>query len=108
MHAPGALCSHYTTTTPHRTVADRPPPSHSVLNPGNSTATPNPTASATSPAFSGASSGSSVPFTSGVAATGGAGGSAATTVPSTAGGPVQTAAVGAAALFGGAAFLANM
>lgn len=83
-----------------------------VLNPNNSTATPDTTASMQAPAFSGASSASDVPFTSGVtatgpAATGGAGATATSTGAVAAGVPVQTAAVGAAALFGGAAMLAN-
>ncbi|KAJ4423308.1 hypothetical protein N0V82_002035 [Gnomoniopsis sp. IMI 355080] len=78
-----------------------------VLNPGNSTATP--TGTAGSPGFSGASSASNVPFTSGVAATAtGATATGATGTAATAGVPRQTAAIGAAALFGGAAFLANM
>ncbi|KAL1845418.1 hypothetical protein Daus18300_014540 [Diaporthe australafricana] len=83
-----------------------------VLNPDNSSATPDTTASMQPPAFSGASSASDVPFTSGVtatgpAATGGAGATATSSGPVAAGVPVQTAAVGAAALFGGAALLAN-
>ena len=84
-----------------------------VLNPDNSTARPDVTASAQTPAFSGASSASDVPFTSGITATGSAaptGGSGATPTssgPVEAGVPMQTAAVGAAALFGGAAMLAN-
>ncbi|KAK6073960.1 fasciclin domain-containing protein [Seiridium cupressi] len=84
-----------------------------VLNPGNTTATPDPTASSATPAYTSASSGTAgVPFTSGVAtptttfpaAT--SGGSAATST-SNPGAPMKTAAVGAAALFGGAAMLAN-
>lgn len=82
-----------------------------VLNPGNSTARPDVTASTQLPAFSGASSASDVPFTSGITATatptGGAGATATSSGPAEAGVPVQTAAVGAAALFGGAAMLAN-
>ncbi|KAI3399300.1 hypothetical protein diail_7255 [Diaporthe ilicicola] len=83
-----------------------------VLNPDNSTARPDATASTQMPAFSGASSASGVPFTSGItatgpAATGGAGATATSSGPTVAGVPVQTAAVGAAALFGGAAMLAN-
>lgn len=80
---------------------------HSVLNPSNATATPIASATGGSPAFSGASSGTSVPFTSGVTATGTASGTSPSTTAAVAGGPKQTAAVGAAALFGGAAFLAN-
>lgn len=84
-----------------------------VLNPGNSTARPDTTASTQMPAFSGASSASDIPFTSGITATGtaaptgGAGATATSTGASQAGVPMQTAAVGAAALFGGAAMLAN-
>lgn len=85
-----------------------------VLNPANTTATPDTAASTAAPAFSGASTGTAgVPFTSGVAtpttthpaAT--SGGTAATS-SSKAGVPMQTAAVGAAALFGGAAMLLNI
>lgn len=72
----------------------------------NTTAAPNPTASTEPPAFSGAISGSAVPFTSGITATAATTGIASGT--SAAGVPKQTAAIGAAALFGGAAFLANM
>lgn len=92
-----------------------------VLNPGNRTATANPSASTQEPAFSGASSTSDTPFTSGVpsattsintegptsmvsnAATGSG-------TSSSSGGavPVKTGAVGAAALFGGAAVIWNM
>merc|ERR1711977_296332 len=83
----------------------------SVLNPNNTSAAP-PTAGATTtvPAFTGASSASDVPFTSGV--------SASTTVtavptrdpeatsPSTAGAaPMQTGMIGLGALFGGAALV---
>jgi hypothetical protein len=85
---------------------------HSVLNPNNTAATPNP--STTTAAFSGASSGSSVPFTSGV--------SAATTLPpsataskaasssSSSGGAMgmralPTGMVEMGALFGGAAIV---
>ncbi|TKA74473.1 hypothetical protein B0A55_05248 [Friedmanniomyces simplex] len=107
----------------------------SVLNPINN-ATGNTTDSAPVTAFSGASSGTAVPYTSGVstptssisnlvasttavaasytsvvpaggsaaASSGAAGGSSS----SSAGAGMQTGAVGAAALFGGAAFLANI
>ncbi|KAG8159393.1 hypothetical protein KVR01_011054 [Diaporthe batatas] len=83
-----------------------------VLNPANSTARPDVTASAQQPAFTGASSASETPFTSGITATGagptgGAGATATSSGPAEAGVPMQTAAVGAAALFGGAAVLAN-
>lgn len=83
-----------------------------VLNPANSTARPDVTASAQQPAFTGASSATETPFTSGITATasaptGGAGATATSSGPAEAGVPMQTAAVGAAALFGGAAVLAN-
>ena len=85
-----------------------------VLNPMNATATPN--GDGSDGAFDGASSVSDSPFTSGVptptsmvmttgAATE-AGGAAATTAEGIA--PLMTGAVGAAALFGGAAALMNM
>ena len=93
-----------------------------VLNPGNRTAVANPTASAQEPAFSGASSAEGTPFTSGVPEpttsvnTAGATNAASPTeggeseATSTEGGamPMKTGAVGAAALFGGAAVLMNM
>ncbi|KAK3112025.1 hypothetical protein LTR53_012123 [Teratosphaeriaceae sp. CCFEE 6253] len=106
----------------------------SVLNPANN-ATGNATETAAATAFSGASSGTAVPYTSGVptptttivdlvtsttqvavayssvvsaggsaAATGGVAGSSS----SSAGAGMPTGAVGAAALFGGAAWLANI
>jgi uncharacterized surface protein with fasciclin (FAS1) repeats len=85
-----------------------------VLNPQNSTARPDVTASTQQPAFTGASSASGIPFTSGMTATGtaaptgGAGATATSSGPAQAAGmPMQTAAVGAAALFGGAVMLAN-
>lgn len=84
----------------------------SVLNP-NSTTTASPTASTGSPAFSGATSATNVPFTSGVAtptgAVGGgaAGNSSATARSSKAGAmPMVTGAVGMGALFGAGAVLA--
>jgi hypothetical protein len=40
-----------------------------VLNPGNQTATPNPSATTQSPAFSGAAAVAEAPFTSGISAT---------------------------------------
>ncbi|KAF7513646.1 hypothetical protein GJ744_007697 [Endocarpon pusillum] len=86
-----------------------------VLNPANATATPNATMSTQMPAFSGASSASDVPFTSNVptptapAPTGGAaGGSSTSSSASGAAMPMRTGAVGAAALFGGAALVYNM
>ncbi|KAI1767950.1 FAS1 domain-containing protein [Hypoxylon sp. FL1150] len=85
-----------------------------VLNPDNMSATPNVTATTATAAFSGASTDSTgVPFTSGVS-------TPTTTYPAatSAGGaesssssglamPMKTGAVGVAALFGGAAVLAN-
>ena len=83
----------------------------SVLNPNNTSAAP-PTAGATTtvPAFTGASSASDVPFTSGVSAS-----TTVTAVPtrdpeatstSTAGAaPMQTGMIGLGALFGGAALV---
>ncbi|KAK1082997.1 hypothetical protein LTR33_003541 [Friedmanniomyces endolithicus] len=106
----------------------------SVLNPANN-ATGNATESGAATAYSGASSGTAVPFTSGVptptttivdlvtsttqvaasySSVVAAGGSAASTAgaggksSSTGGGAMHTGAVGAAALFGGAAFFANV
>jgi uncharacterized surface protein with fasciclin (FAS1) repeats len=95
-----------------------------VLNPQDSTAKPNVTASTQTPAFSGASKASEVPFTSNVptpssaiatpsaGATGAAGSSSsgAATSSSTSGiaMPMKTGAVGVAALFGGAAVMMNM
>lgn len=79
-------------------------------------ATANPAQTSATPAFSGASSGTEVPFTSGVTAPTSsiaAAGSATTTRASSssssgaAGMPMKTGAVGAAALFGGAAVMAN-
>ncbi|KAI1138386.1 FAS1 domain-containing protein [Hypoxylon sp. FL0543] len=86
-----------------------------VLNPNNTSATPDPSATTTTPAFTSASSGTAgIPFTSGVttpsttfpAATS-AGGSASSS-SSGAAMPMKTGAVGAAALFGGAAVFANL
>lgn len=82
-----------------------------VLNPSNTTASPDATASPT-PAFSGASSGTAgVPFTSGVATPTStfpaASGTAASTSTSNPAMPINTGAIGAAMLFGGAAALAN-
>ncbi|KAK3937691.1 FAS1 domain-containing protein [Diplogelasinospora grovesii] len=89
-----------------------------VLNPQNTTATPDPTASTQSPAFSGASSTGGTPFTSGVptpsstapvatatgaGSGGGSGGSQSTSTSSGLGVPMKTGAAGVAALFGGAA-----
>ncbi len=86
-----------------------------VLNPANATATPDATMSTQMPAFSGASSATDVPFTSGVptptapAATGGAAGEGEASSTTSGGAmPMRTGAVGAAALFGGAALVYNM
>jgi uncharacterized surface protein with fasciclin (FAS1) repeats len=86
---------------------------HVVDNVLNPAATNGPAASATAGtgAFPGASSVSSEPFTSGVAAptsTIGGGAAGATSSSSKGAGPRVTGAVGAAALFGAAAFAANM
>ncbi|KAI0017816.1 FAS1 domain-containing protein [Xylariomycetidae sp. FL0641] len=97
-----------------------------VLNPDNAAARPNPTQTSATAAFSGASSDSAgVPFTSGQptatttypAATSGGGdtgpggaageGGAETTTKSGPAMPIRTGAVGAAALFGGAALVVN-
>lgn len=80
-----------------------------VLNPSNTTQVPVATAKSAKPAFTVTSTDTAVPFTSGVAApttTVPAG----NTVPSTVAGgamPMKTGAVGAAALFGGVALVAN-
>lgn len=89
-----------------------------VLNPSNTTATPDPNATnAPAPAYSGASTASGVPFTSGVttqttttfpAATSGPAATATAGTGSAAAAPIQTGAIGVAALFGGAALLANI
>lgn len=84
-----------------------------VLNPDNSTATPDPAAETQAPAFAGASSASDVPFTSGIAtptstiATTEASAEATATSSGIAV-PMKTGAVGAAALFGGAAIVMNL
>ncbi|KAF2430128.1 Fasciclin-domain-containing protein [Tothia fuscella] len=81
-----------------------------VLNP-SATAGPTPSATAGTGAFSGASSATNEPFTSGVAVpttTVGGGAGAASSTSSRANAPMMTGAVGAAALFGAAAFAANM
>ncbi|KAI2470772.1 FAS1 domain-containing protein [Annulohypoxylon bovei var. microspora] len=87
-----------------------------VLNPNNTSAAPDTTATSATAAFSGASSGTDgVPFTSGVttpsttfpAATS-AGGSAESSSSSGVAMPMKTGAVGAAALFGGAAVFVNL
>ena len=86
-----------------------------VLNPGNMTASADPTATSQEPAFSGASAATDAPFTSGVtSATTSVNTEAPTSIASAAAGtseakaPVQTGAIGAAALFGGAAIMMNM
>ncbi|KAI0530074.1 FAS1 domain-containing protein [Xylaria digitata] len=82
-----------------------------VLNPNNTSAAPDTTATSATPAYTSASSGTGgIPFTSGVttptttypAATSAGGGTAEGAAM-----PMQTGAIGAAALFGGAAMLAN-
>ncbi|KAI1099334.1 FAS1 domain-containing protein [Jackrogersella minutella] len=87
-----------------------------VLNPNNTSAAPDTTATSATPAFSDASSGTAgVPFTSGVttptttfpAATS-AGGPDSSSSSSGAAMPMRTGAVGAAALFGGAAVIVNL
>jgi hypothetical protein len=83
----------------------------SVLNP-NATSSASPTASTGAPAFSGASSVSDVPFTSGVATptssiSGGA--AIATSSSSKAGAiPMATGAISIGALFGAGAVLVNL
>ncbi|KIW30456.1 uncharacterized protein PV07_06198 [Cladophialophora immunda] len=86
-----------------------------VLNPNNATAMPNPSQGSGSPAFSGASSASNIPFTSGVPTPTGTsvsqsptGATAASSSSSGAAAPAKTGVVGAAALFGGALLVLNM
>jgi uncharacterized surface protein with fasciclin (FAS1) repeats len=85
-----------------------------VLNPENATATADPSASTQAPAFPGASSASDVPFTSGVAqptssvATSEATAAASSSSSEGLARPMQTGAIGAAALFGGAAAIMNL
>lgn len=87
-----------------------------VLNPNNTAATPNATASTQAPAFSGASSASAIPFTSGVSASAtisgtgaGAGAKVTGTSSSSAGAmPMRTAGVGAAMVLGAGAALINV
>ncbi|KIW84414.1 hypothetical protein Z517_03664 [Fonsecaea pedrosoi CBS 271.37] len=86
-----------------------------VLNPNNTTAMPNPSQTSGSPAFSGASSASNIPFTSGVAvptttmASQSATGATATSSSSSgAAVPARTGMVGAAAICGGALLVLNM
>ncbi|KAI0124016.1 fasciclin domain-containing protein [Xylariales sp. AK1849] len=86
-----------------------------VLNSANSTETPDASATSVMPAYTSASTGTAgIPFTSGIATptttfpaatSGGAG--AASSSKSNPAMPMKTGAVGAAALFGGAAILAN-
>lgn len=79
----------------------------SVLNPDKPSATANPTASTQEAAFSGASSVSDIPFTSGVpAGTEQATGLSPST--STEGAAQATAAIALGALFGGAALVMNV
>ncbi|CEI65998.1 hypothetical protein FVEN_g4590 [Fusarium venenatum] len=77
-----------------------------VLNPEKSSATANPTASTQEAAFSGASSVSDVPFTSGIPA-GTAQATGLTPSTSTEGAAQATAAIALGALFGGAALMMN-
>lgn len=84
-----------------------------VLNPMNATATPDPAMETQMPAFSGASSVSDTPFTSGVPTPTapvptGAQTSMSSSFSGMAAMPMRTGAVGAAALFGGAALVYNM
>lgn len=88
-----------------------------VLNPANATAAPNTSASSTEEAFAGATSASDEPFTSGVptptsAIESDAGEAQATGGSSSSSGgafrPLETGAIGMAALFGGAAAVMNM
>ncbi|KIW98519.1 uncharacterized protein Z519_00180 [Cladophialophora bantiana CBS 173.52] len=86
-----------------------------VLNPSNTTAAPNPSQESGSPAFSGASSASNIPFTSGVpmptSAMGSQSATGATATSSSSSGaamPAKTGAMGAAALLGGAVLVLNM
>ncbi|KAI0003569.1 FAS1 domain-containing protein [Xylariaceae sp. FL0662B] len=85
----------------------------SVLNPNNTEAVPDETATTATPAFPGASSATTgIPFTSGIATpttTYPAATSADITTTTTEGAamPMKTGAVGAVALFGGAAVLVN-
>jgi len=86
-----------------------------VLNPQNAAATPNPTGS-NPPAFSGAGTTTGIPFTSGIpgptstapVATSANPGGVSGTRSSSQLAPARTAAVGAAALFGGAALFMNL
>ncbi|TLS25150.1 hypothetical protein PpBr36_07933 [Pyricularia pennisetigena] len=98
-----------------------------VLNPNNVDARPDPSATSGSPMFSGASPATGVPFTSGVSpapgatptgadgsnggngGNGGGNGNGQGSEPARgAAAPMQTGIIGAAALFGGAAILANL
>ncbi|KAK0666879.1 FAS1 domain-containing protein [Cercophora samala] len=90
-----------------------------VLNPSNTDAEPNPTASTQAPAFSGASSTGGVPFTSGItvpttataeptATSGPDSGNGGDDTPVEAGAAAQGAALGMAALFGAAVLLAQL
>ncbi|EXJ75671.1 uncharacterized protein A1O5_00178 [Cladophialophora psammophila CBS 110553] len=86
-----------------------------VLNPSNTTAAPSPSQKSGSPAFSGASSASNIPFTSGVpmptSTMGSQSATGATATSSSSSGaamPAKTGAMGAAALLGGAVLVLNM
>ena len=79
-----------------------------VLNPDKPSATANPTASTQEAAFSGASSVSDIPFTSGVPAGTEAGATGLSPETSTEGAAQATAAIALGALFGGAALVMNV
>ena len=80
----------------------------SVLNPDKPSATANPTASTQEAAFSGASSVSDIPFTSGIPAGTEAGATGLSPETSTEGAAQATAAIALGALFGGAALVMNV
>ncbi|KAH7198433.1 FAS1 domain-containing protein [Fusarium flagelliforme] len=79
-----------------------------VLNPDKPSATANPTASTQEAAFSGASSVSDIPFTSGIPAGTEAGATGLSPETSTEGAAQATAAIALGALFGGAALVMNV
>jgi len=82
-----------------------------VLNPMNTTATPNPTASSNGAAFSGATSTAVTALTTGITGPTSTAPAATAAKPSSSTGaaaPIATGAIGAAALFGGAAALMNI
>jgi len=79
-----------------------------VLNPANATATVSDGATTGAPAFSGASSASSVPFTSGAPAASTTVAGASSSSSKAAAQPMRTGAIGAAALFGAGAAWINL